>query len=521
MPQAPKTIRVYDNSNAPIEAGSGVPVVFLVQSNDGADLNVDNALYQISSKEEFEASIGRRASGLNAIETIESYFDICKGSAFVGRITGVGGAKATTAEILDFTAVTPVVTLQGTWRGKGVNGNLYSLRVTRGRKSTTDTGAGRVDTKIELLETATARVLGFQDELVMDVNSSKYALSIWNAAGYPCVLVDSTPADSYQNTDEPAVGTYAFSAGTDAAAPVPAQYQLAADKLSEHTETRDARVGVVGWGATDVNYLAGKAETLTWKIIAYLEATATPSSAATFVSGITTNLARVAVFAGWGKTTSYPDKNISGVGQVLAKMVLGARREGGKSVNDMGAGERVSIWQEFDLLTPSAREGYASTRVNPLYKKPATKKLDAGVIIGDVLSLSNDLRYSQIIHICGEDFVTNDITDWLDEYVNNKLEYPIQAKVGGVNTEITLDSISRVDSNIKSLMTFEYPKTLFGKTRGKSGGWDWRGDTQTDSDGTNWVWWLGLDIAGVGRISTIKIGRVAGRFAVISAQQGG
>jgi hypothetical protein len=521
MPQAPKTVRVYDNGNAPIQAGSGVPVVFLVESNDGADLNNDNVLYDIGSKEEFEASIGRITPSSNAIETIQSYFDICAGRAMVGRITGTGGTKATTAVIVDVTPVTPVNTLQATWRGKGVNGNLYSLRVTRGRKSTTDTGAGRVDTKIELIEAATARVLGFQDELVMNVNSSQYALRVWNVAGYPCVLVDSTPADSYQNTDEPAVGTYAFSAGTDPASSLDAQIQLAVDKLSEHAETRDARIGVVDWTSTNVNYLAAKAESLSWKIVAYLHNNTTPSSAATFVAGVTTNLARVAVFVGSGYTTNHSAKRISGVGQVLAQMVVGARREGGRSVNDMGAGDRVSIWQSFDLLTPAARDGYALARVNPLYMKPAAGSLDAGVIVGDVLSLSNDSRYNQIIHICGEDLVVNTLTDWLDEYVNLKLEYPIQPKLGGVNTDITLDSLSRMDSKIKVLMENDFPKTLFGKARGKSGGWDWRGDTQTDSDGTNWVFWLGLDIAGVGRISTIKIGRVAGRFAVISAAQGG
>jgi hypothetical protein len=519
MSQAPKVIRVYDTSNAPIQAGSGVPVVFLVESNDGADINNDNVLYSISSSEEFEASIGRVVSSLNAIETLQSYFDICQGRAFVGRITGAGGAKAATAAILDFTPVTPVVTLQGTWRGKGVNGNLYSLRVTRGRKSTTDTGAGRVDTKIELLETATSRVLGFQDELVMDVNSSSYALNIWNAAGYPCVLVDSTPADSYQNTDEPAVGTYAFSAGTDAAAPVSAQYQLAADKLSEHTETRDARVGIVGWAATDANYLAGLSEPLSWKVIPYLPNGTTPSSAATFVSGITTKLARVGVFAGWGKTTRYPSKKISGLGQVLAQMVVSARREGGKAVNTIGANEAIDIWQEFDLLTPAAREGYASTRVNPLYKK--VNRYQNGVVVGDVQSLSSDPRYSQIGHISGEDLVVNDITDWLDANATANNNFVYQPKVGGVNTGLTLDSLSRIDSNIAALLSLEYPKTLFGKTRGQSGGWDWRGDVQTDSDGTNPVFWLGLDIAGVGRIATVKIGQVAGRFAVISAQQGG
>ncbi|NJK43713.1 MAG: hypothetical protein HC933_05020 [Pleurocapsa sp. SU_196_0] len=511
---APGVFREYDNSAAPIQAGQGnIKVVLLGESTDAASLNADNALPFIGADDALERIIGRRSSSLVAYETLEMIFDIGRAGAYFGRIIGTGGVKAQTAVINDIQG-SPLPSIRGTWRGVGVNGDRFRLEVARGRLSTSDTGAGRVDTKLSLVEIATGRVVFTLDNLVMDANAENYAINTWNASGMPMVLTDQTPADSYDNLDEPAVGSYAFTTGADPIAATTTERQLAVDKLAAIAETQGARIGVYSWPAADVQYLMGKARDMSWKVVAHLADGTTSTAAATFSAAISSALERGFVTWGWGKPARYPTKRIPGIGQVLAMMIVGARRAAGLSVNDIGANEAVDAWVEFDPLLESDRQAFSNARVNPLRTK--ANRYQNGVVLGDVQSLSTDPRYDQIGKTAGEDLIVQDIVEWLEANVLLNQDYPIQAKVAGQNTDLTNASLSSIDLRIVELMTTRYPVTLFDRARGV--GWDWRGDITTASS-PDWVFGLGLDIAGVGRIAYVKVGRVQGRFAVIDRQQ--
>lgn len=511
---APTVFREYDNSAAPIQAGQGnIKVIVVGESTDGASLNADNALPFIGAADALERILGRRSSSLVAYETLEMIFDIAEAGVYFGRVVGAGGVKAQTAVINDITAG-PTPALRATWRGVGVNGNRFRLVVSRGRLSTADTGAGRVDTRLTLIEIATARVVYTLDNLVMNSAAENYTVDTWNAAGQPCILADQTLADTYDNLDEPAVGNYDFTGGTDPAAAGSTERQAAVDKLAALPSTRGARVGVYGWPAADVQYLASKARAMSWKVVAHLADGATPSSAATFTAGITSALERVAVFTGWGKPARYPTKRIPGLGQVLAQMIVGARRGAGLSVNDIGANEATDVWVEFDPLLESDRQAFSNARANPLRFKQ--NRYQNGVVVGDVQSLSTDPRYDQIGKTAGEDLIADDVIDWLEANVLLNNDYPIHAKANGQNTDLTIASLNSIDARILEVLTTRYPATLIDRARGV--GWDWRGDITTGSN-PEWVFWLGLDVAGVGRVAYVKIGQVPGRFAILDRQQ--
>ena len=514
MSDAPKVIVEQDNSGATPFLNPDVnKIILLLESPDGPSLNADGILMKINGPDE-NSRLGRNLASNPALDVIAMFQDIARVPLYVGRVTGAGGAKAATADINDFNGV-PAATLKGNWRGLGTEGNLYALRVSRGAQSTTDTGAGRVDTKLEIIEIATSRVVAVQDRLVMNTASERYALTVWNAqSSYPATLTDLNAADTYQNTDEPAVGTYNFTGGTAPAAATATERQAAIDALDAAQTTKFAIVGFWSWGATECNYAAGKAAAKLWTIIDYLADGTTPAAALTRRAAITSANDRVAMHAGWGKSVRNSSKRIPGIAQVLGQAVVAARFFGGRGVNTTGANQAVDMWTEFDPVSETQREAFADARTNPLYM--VNNRYQRGVVIGDVLALYNtDARYAQWGSRRGDDLILSDVIAYLENRVALNGEYLFGPKVAGVNAPISVATLSKIDGEITRLFA-EYPPTLL--TGGRGVGWDWFGDVQNGVDGPEPIFLLGTDIAKVGRIFKVKIGRVEGRFTVLSTQ---
>lgn len=515
MAQAPKVIVQQDSSAAGALALAPTDkVVILAETRDGPSLNADGKLIFIGGIEDVYQKLGRNLASSPVLDMLASKFDIDQTPFYVGRVTGAtSGVKAQTAVIVDIQG-SPGNSIRATWWGMGADGNLYSLKVSRGRLSTSDTGAGRVDTKLELIETASGKVIASLDNLVMDTSKANYAVDSWNALGTLCTLADQTPSDTYEIADEPAVGTYAFSSGADPVAATTTERQAAADKLALVAELDFALIGVQSWPAADVNYLAGKAATPLWTIIAHLADGTTSSAAATFEAAITSSRDRVALHAGWGKNLRNPKKRIPGLGQVLAQAVLGSRTPQGRSANLTGANQAIDRWIEFDTYTQSELEAFAAARTNPMYR--VANNYQTGVIVADVLSLSKEPRYSQWGSRRGDDQILYDIVSYLNNRVKLSKNFPFGLKVSGINAPISLDSLSRIDGDIVRLMA-EYPVSLLSGGRGT--GWDWAGDIVNGVDGPEPVFKLGTDVAKVGRILTVLIGEVQGRFTVQSVEE--
>lgn len=515
MTQSPKVIFLPDESGASPRASQGVTVVILGQAPDGPSLNVDGALMILSSIEDINLRLGRNTAVHIAHEICAEFFDRARTPFYFGRITGTGGVKAQTPVINDL-AGTPVATLRASWAGQSTNGNRYSLKVSRGRLSTTDTGAGRKDTKLELIETLTNKVIQVL-EGTMDVSSRAYLVNAWNNLKTVCNLADQTPNDTYENTDEPLVGTYAFTGGVDPIAMTSTEIQAAVDNLDTAQNLNKALVGVWGWTAAEVNYLANKAEAHRWHIIDQLEETVTPASAKTHADGITTSRKSVSTYRGWGlrvensladPVATQIDKRTPGLPVVLAQAVRGARNGNGRAYNQVGAGEIVDGWVSFDGVTPGDKELYAQARVNPLYFEEFEGQ--KGVVIGDVLTLADDGRYNQFPAKRVDDLIFSDI----EAYLNNRVKLK-DGYLWGTTKEadLSVSTAAQIDADIVRLFV-QYPNTLLSGGRGV--GWEWQfHDLINGTDGPEPVFKLGTAPAQIGRIFTVLVGRVEGRFGVI------
>jgi hypothetical protein len=311
--EAPKTIVIYDNTGVAPLASDGLTVVILGETPDGPSLNADNALIALNGKEDITTRLGRNLASNVWIDTLLAFYDLARVPFHFGRITGPSGVKASTGNINDIKG-TPAATLSATWRGVGINGNRYSLNVSRGAASTTDTGVGRVDTKLELIETASGAVVFSLDRLTMDPgNPASYAVDLWNAAQTLCTLTDANPNDTYATDDEPVVGTVAFASGADHAAVTTTERQLAVDNLAGRQNLTLALVGTLAWPTTDQNYLLGKAADPQWMVIDYLADGSSPANAQSRLAAINTNPDRNAMHRGWGYWWRNPAKKIPGL----------------------------------------------------------------------------------------------------------------------------------------------------------------------------------------------------------------
>jgi hypothetical protein len=514
MPTQP-TVNVIDDSSqaAQITTSGEFDVVILGECADGLSLNVDGSLIRINSADEIELKLGRVNALQTLIDVVRVYLDIAQTPLWVGRITGAGGVRAQTPVILDFQGV-PVATVRARWRGLGIEGNRYSLRVSRGRYSTTDVGAGRVDTKYELLLGTT--VLQTLDETVMDVASEKYAVNAWNNLGVACELLDQTPNDAYVNTNEPAVGTYAFTGGTAPVVATTTERTAAATALAAVNDLTLPLIGFYSFPDSDAATLVNAVAAKRWTTIPFLSENATAAAGATFVAALPTS-ADVAVHSGWGTWWRNKTKRIPGLPQVLAHAALGARENFGLAVNKTNARRAENRWFTFDKNVDLP--GFAAVRVNPMWK--ISNRTQKGVVINDVLSLSLNPDYEQWTSGRTVNMVVGDILEFLKANVEANDNYLFGNKIGGVNADVSVDSLNKIDGLVADLFT-RYPKTLL--TGDRKVGWEWRGDVLNGATSPEPVFYLGVSPAKVARIIWLRYGKVAGRFeaaAVTVATPGG
>ncbi len=510
MAEAPKIRVIDDNETAgDVIISSGTNVIILAEANSGLSLNLDNVLIRIDDESEIDLKLGRTLATQTINDQVRAFLDQTKSGLWVGRVTGAGGAKAASAAILDFQGV-PVATAQFRSKRLSADDNRFSVRVSRGRYSTSDTGAGRIDTKIELLIAATLEVIGTINEANMDVASENYALTAWNNNfGDFIEMIDAAPSGVYTNTTEPAVGTYALSGGTDPAAASSTERGAAALALADLTDVANALVGAV-WTASDVTTLANAITPLGHSTLAHLGDLTTPSAASIYTTALPAS-SDIAVSSGWGAWWRNKNKRLPGLVQVLAQAVISARPDGNRSYNKVGANIAVKGWSSFDSNVK--KEGFAAANVNPLFY--VSDKRRKGVIIRDVLSQSLDPRYRQWSTKRAQNMIVADVTSFLETDVLLRDEYLFGNKVAGVNADISVDSFARADAQIEEIFA-QYPASLLTGKRGK--GWDWRGDVINGTDGPEPVFYLGLSIGKVARIIWLRIGKVEGRFVAVEVE---
>jgi hypothetical protein len=516
--EAPKIKRELATGSNVLRPGDADTIIFLMESRDGSSLNADAKLIAINGFDDL-VKLGQNRPGSVTIDTLQSFIDIGNTTFKIGRVTGSGGVKAQTAVISDFNA-TPAATLRAFWRGVGTDGNGFSLVIARGPKSSTDTGAGRVDTLVQLIETASGKVYG-SFEGTMNQDDQYYLITNWNARGYLNTLTDQSLSDTYNNADEPAVGTYAFTGGTDPASATTTERQAAATVLAGLPESRFALIVTVDWDTGALNVLgAGAVENL-WSIVNHFGDGQTPAGAKTIADAISSARQAFAMFTGWGWRYRNNRKRIPGVGQVAGlASLIGAQ----KSPNMVGANIAVDGWVSpgqnnagdfippFDVPSKTDREAFAQARVNPL--RWITGKRN-GVIVGDVLSLSSDDRYSQWGMWRGENFIVRDVISYLENEVLLNPDYPFVLKdANGIEAGISLSTFAKVKAKIANLMK-QYPSGLLPSSV-EGEGWSWAGQTNPISGGFEVLFTLGLDIAGVPRVIRLRSDQVSARVAVLA-----
>jgi hypothetical protein len=512
----PEVLVIKDLAGGDIVAGGGPNVIILGEAQDGPSLNVDGKLIEIGGSQDVINKLGPILFSNPAHDVAFAYLEMAGAKFWWGRVIGTGGVKAL-VNLNDFNG-SPAQTVRAEWNGVGAHpstsGLEYKMRISRGRGSTTDTGAGRVDTKYELLD-PTNRALTTLDGVNMITTDQNYAVSLWNDLGALCRLVDLSPSDTYQNTDEPAVGTYNFTLGANPIAATTTERQLAADALALQPVGYHATVGVWGWPSADVNYLASKVAPRLSTVVSHLADGATPSSATTHINAITANRDSVAVFSGWGVRLRNSQKRVPGLPQVLAMATLAAQTgdAAGRSVNLTGANVPDGGWLSFDAVTEADRSSYATPRCNPLY---STSSTTTRVVVGDVLTLEEG-RYSQWGVRRADNLILRDVLDFLNNVVNLRPEYPFARKVNNLNVALTLNTFAKIKQQITALFE-SYPATLLGGAEGI--GWAWAADGVNTQDGFDPQFKLGTEPAGVARRMQLLIGQVGGRFAVVATEGG-
>ncbi len=503
MPNAPQ-LRRSRSAAQQLFAGDDGNIIILGEAVDGFSLNGDNKLIDIGNLADL-AKLGTNLNSSPLFETLQSQIEIGEAKFKFGRIVGTGGAKAQTAIINDFAGV-PAPTIRFQWT-LGTEGNLYRIVVARGKNSTTDTGAGRVDTKISLTEIATGKVVKFLDGLVMDASSNNYAVTQWNLLGTNATATDLTPADTYQNTDEPAVGNYDFTGGTAPAAATATEYLAAVNALAAKPETTLSRIGIWGWASTDVNVLAGQAFAKLWAIVDVLTDGATAATAKARHAAITNFPEAVATFAGWGIWYKNPKKRIPGLGVALGMAVKAGREIG---INHVGANLPVAGFNSFD--PPAELDGFADAYCNPIYMLPEGEGR-VGVVVMDVQSHNtSDPRYAQWGMWWAECNIVRDIQNYLKRTILNP-EYPYGRKnASGVNADISLSTFEAIRLAVSSYMSQIPVGVLDSRDEGE--GWSWGSDGSNTATGFKPKYTLGLIVAGVAREIEFEVGEVAGQVNV-------
>jgi hypothetical protein len=513
MPNKPDVLRRL-NLVQSLVPGETDNVIILGESVDGYSLNFDNQLISIFDLDLSKLGTNLASSPLH--EVLKSTLELGLTKFKFGRITGAGGAKAQTVVINDFNGA-PAPTLRFQWT-LGSEGNLYRIDIARGKGSTTDTGAGRLDTKVSLIEIATGKVLKSLDGVTMNRAGTSYLVGLWNAFGLNAIATDQTPNDTYENTDEPAIGSYVFTGGIAPAAATDTEIQAAITALVARADTMLAFIGVYGFSSTNLNLLAANSFNKLWTIADHLVDGATAATAKARDTALTNNTQSVASFVGWGYWKTNPYKRIPGLGQAMG-LALRIGRE--RSLNFTGANIAVSGWQAAqDPVTgstppsfdpPTELDGFADAYTNPIYEIPAGEGR-TGVVVMDVLSHSRDVRYAQWGYWRAECAVVRDVMNYLKRIILNP-EYPFGKKsVAGVQAAITKSTFDKIKSEIKSLIA-QYPPGLLQDTA-EGLGWGWSSDGSNTTTGFKPKFTLGLNFAGVAREIEFEVGAVPGQVAV-------
>jgi hypothetical protein len=510
MPKTPGVYWSNDNSQAGPVASEGLNLIVLGEASDGVSLNGDSKLIRIAGIADVE-KLGSTLAGLATHDELRKHFQLGGQAFWFGRIVGATGAKAQTAVINDI-QVSPVASIRLTWEGQGTDGNAYSLKVSRGLGSTTDTGATRLDSKLELLKNGVTIPGSAIDGVTMNAASPDYILSRWNGRGYG-TLVDSTPADTYDNLDEPVVGTYPLTAGVNPAAATTTEIQAAITALDALGGYDLADVVCAGWTAADVNFLAGKALSHFWTIFAIQPKATNAAASAAYNATVTTNKDFVCILNGYGIASANGIKTISGLPVVTSRLQKFAGITG-KQVNDIGMNQGTDGWNSFSEPNASEKQTFADSRTNPIYRIPITDRERGGqVVIGDCLSQAAG-RYSQIGTRRTDNMVLTDVIATLNARVlGNTTNYPLGDKVLGVHPPENLNTFRKLGDLLQAIFSL-YPPGLF--IGGKGFGYDWAFDSIPGLDGPELQVKLGTKPSSTIRIAYVLLGEVAGRFTVVS-----
>lgn len=501
---------VFDNSGAAPNATDGSGSIYIGEFSDGPNFTTTGKLVTLYGGDEIE-KLGSVTAANFYPDMLKGHFEIAKIKTTVARLVGAGGVRASSGDVSDLNAA-PTATIKATWEGEGTDGNLYDLIVAQGPLSTAAAGVGRVDTRLSIKVRASGvEVPGSAAVGRMNVTADNYLVNVFNSNGLKVKLEDRTPADSYENLDEPVVGTYPLTGGVNAAAATTTEKRALADRLAGLELEGIQVIGVVGWSPADVAYLAAVVgESLKAVIIDYQNDATSVAAAGAHADAIITDVDRVSVCMGWGTMAFNATKRIPGLCMVIAKILEAFNNTG--SVNLTGSNEPVAKFTTFDTFTRTERIALAAKRVNPVYY--VKNRNQNGVIVGDVLTLyKTDKRYAQIGSRRADDYILDIITSWLNANAKQRNGYvfapkPASGAIEGVNQ----DSLVRIDGFIAGLF-LKLPKSLLSGGRGR--GWQWQGDVENVGSNVGEPFFLlGTDPAGVGRIFTVRYGRVEGRFGV-------
>lgn len=510
MPKTPGVYWSNDNSAAGPIVSEGLNLLVLGEGNDGPSLNGDGKLIRIASISDID-KLGSATAGLATHDEIKKHFALGGKAFWFGRVIGASGVKAQTSVINDI-QVTPVVSLRLVWEGVGTDGNQYSLKISRGFNSSSDTGAGRLDSRVELLKNGVLVPGSAIDGKNMNAASSDYILANWNGRGFGA-LTDQTPADTYDNLDEPAIGTYALAGGVNHAAVTTTERQAAATALDSLSGYDLADVVIAGWAATDVNFLAGKCLAHFWTLFAIQPSSVNAAASAAYNAAITTNKDFVSVLNGYGIASANGLKTISGAPVVTSSLQKFAGITG-KQVNDIGMNQGTDGWDSFSEPNASDKQVFTDSRTIPIYRIPITDRERGGqVVIGDCLSLAPG-RYSQIGTRRTDNMVLTDVLATINaRVIGDTTNYPISNKVLGVHPVENVNTFRKIGQLIQTVFS-SYPSNLFIGSKGV--GYDWSCDTISGIDGAELQIKLGTAPSGTIRIAYVLLGGVVGRFTVVS-----
>lgn len=184
----------------------------------GEAVDIDN-IYQA---QDIFGDFGADYDGMYALQAIYSQ---SKPPCKVVRVVGTGAAKATVT-VQDRNA-TPADTVAFSAKYEGAYGN--NLKVSVEDNAVTEYVDIRVFYKNVQVE--------FYEKVNMDKDSSSYLVSIINGKSQWITAEDKAPSDTYEVTDNPAVGDYPLSAGSDGTI-------TEADYIGDYDEVTGKRTGL-------------------------------------------------------------------------------------------------------------------------------------------------------------------------------------------------------------------------------------------------------------------------------------